>query len=139
MQRQWVGLSLAGDEVTVEPLPFIPSYLQSIDLEVGFLKRGHEIAESFSADEMERNFLKAYNGILFTVGQLLVFEFHGQNLKLQVKGLNTVELADGQRRGGASASTNLGVLMEKTQVTFIKAADSTIKLKSSGKKYVLNS
>ncbi|PSR93809.1 hypothetical protein PHLCEN_2v4704 [Hermanssonia centrifuga] len=138
MQRQWVGLSLAGDEVTVEPLPFIPSYLQSVDLEVGFLKRGHEIAESFSADEMERNFLKAYNGILFTVGQLLVFEFHGQNLKVQVKGLSTVELADGQRRGGASASTNLGVLMEKTQVTFIKAADSTIKLKSSGKKAAPN-
>ena len=52
MQRQWMGLSTAGDEVTVEALPFVPSYLESIDIEAGFMKKGHEIAESFSADEM---------------------------------------------------------------------------------------
>ena len=36
MQRQWIGLSLAGDSVPVQPLPApphpsSPSYLQSLD------------------------------------------------------------------------------------------------------------
>lgn len=134
MQRQWIGLSVTGDEVTVEPIPFSPSYLQSLDIEVGFLRRGHEIAETFSADEMARNFIKAFSSIIFTAGQMLVFEFHGQNLRAQIKGLSVLELADAQRRGGSGASTAMGVLMEKTDVTFMKAGDSAIKIKSSAKK-----
>ncbi|KAH8094942.1 vesicular-fusion protein SEC18 [Cristinia sonorae] len=134
MQRQWIGLSVSGDEVTVEPTPFQPLYLQSIDLEVGFLRRGHEIAEVFSADEMGHNFTKAFGNIVFSVGQILVFEFHGQNLKAQVKGISVLELADAQRKGGSGAPTNFGVLMEKTDVTFIKSGDSAIKIKSSAKK-----
>lgn len=134
MQRQWIGLSLAGDQVTVEPFRGTPSYLSSIDIEAGFLRRGHEIAESFSADEMAQNFIRAYNGIIFSVGQLLIFDFHGQMLKLQVVGLQTVELMNAPPSQHQEGSC--GVLMEKTDVTFIKAADSTLKLKSSAKKYV---
>ncbi|GBE79862.1 AAA-domain-containing protein [Sparassis latifolia] len=135
MQRQWIGLSLIGDEVTVEPITFTPLYLQSLDVEVGFLRRGHEIAETFSSDEMAHNFIKAFSGIVFAVGEFLVFEFHGQNLKATVKGLSVVELADAQRRGQRHPdSTNCGVLMEKTDMTFFKAGDSAIKIKSSAKK-----
>jgi vesicle-fusing ATPase len=134
MQRQWIGLSLTGDQVTVEPLQSRPPYLQSIDIEAGFMKRGYEIAEAFSADDMAQNFLRAYRDVIFTVGQWLVFEFHGQNLKLQVVGLQTVDLPNAPPSQQGSAS---GVLMEKTDVTFIKAADSTLKLKSSAKKRVL--
>ncbi|TCD70005.1 transport between ER and Golgi ATPase protein [Steccherinum ochraceum] len=133
LQRQWIGLSVTGDEVTVEPLSFQPSYLQSLDIEVGFLRRGHEIAEAFSADEMAHNFVKAFSGVIFTTGQLLVFEFHGQNLKATVKGLSTLELADAQRKSGGGPA-NTGVLMEKTDVMFLKAGDSAIKIKSSAKK-----
>lgn len=135
MQRSWIGLSTAGDSVTVEPLPYTPSYLQSIDVVVGFLRKGREIAEQFSADEMAKIFLKAYGGIVFSQGQLFTFEFHGQVLKAEVSSLSTLELADGQRggqRGGAPS--NLGVLMEKSDVNFIKAGDSAIKIKSSAKK-----
>lgn len=132
MQRQWIGLSLAGDQVTVEAYRGNPLYLSSIDIEAGFIRRGHEIAESFSADEMAQNFMRAYNGVMFTVGQLLVFEFHGQMLKLQVVGMQTVELMNAPAAQGQSAQT--GVLMEKTDVTFLKAADSSLKLKSSAKK-----
>ncbi|KAI0775896.1 AAA-domain-containing protein [Trametes elegans] len=128
-QRQWIGLSLAGDSVTVEPLPTPPPYLQSLDLEVGFLKRGHEIAEAFSADDMTKNFLRAYNGVVFGTGEILLFEFHGQMLKVTVKGLQVVELP-----GKQSNATHFGVVMEKTDVTFMKAPDSAIKLKSSAKK-----
>lgn len=147
MQRQWIGLSVSGDEVTVEPMPApphpsAPSFLQSIDLEVGFLRRGHEIAEVFSADEMGRNFVKAFNGIVMSQDEVLVFEFHGQNLKATVKSVAVLELADEQRRGapqGGQRSQNhnyVGILMEKTDVTFMKASDSAIKIKSSAKKLV---
>lgn len=139
-----MGLSITGDQVTVEslpqpPHPTAPSYLQSIDLEIGFLRRGHEIGEQFSADEMARNFLKAFGGIVMSVDEILVFEFHGQNLKATVKSVSVLDLADEQRRGGLDGprSVNheyIGILMDKTDVTFMKAPDSAIKIKSSAKK-----
>ena len=133
MQRTWIGLSLTGDEVTVEPLPFHPPYLHSLDVEVGFLRRGVDIAQSFSADEMAKNFVKAFNGVIFAAGEVFAFEFHGQNIKGTVKGVNVVELPDAQRHGAPPAS-NYGVLMEKTDVTIMKAPDSNIRIKSSAKK-----
>ncbi|KAH9938024.1 vesicular-fusion protein SEC18 [Fomitopsis serialis] len=135
-QRQWIGLSLTGDEVTVESMS-VPPYLQSVDMEVSFLRRGHEGAEQFSADEMARNFIKAFSGIVLAVGEILVFEFHGQNLKAVVKGLHAVDLPS---KGGATEGQHAhthhphGVVMEKTDITFIKASDSSIKIKSSAKK-----
>ncbi|KZT71500.1 vesicular-fusion protein SEC18 [Daedalea quercina L-15889] len=137
-QRQWIGLSLTGDEVTVQPISPVPPYLQSVDMEVGFLRRGHEVAEQFSADEMSHNFIKAFSGIVLTVGEILVFEFHGQNLKAVVKGVHTLDLPEkgGGATSGLHAHTHYphGVVMEKTDITFIKAADSSIKIKSSARK-----
>ncbi|KAG5650118.1 hypothetical protein H0H81_000615 [Sphagnurus paluster] len=145
VQRQWIGLSLTGDQVSVEPLPqpphpSAPAFLQSIDLEVGFLRRGHEIAEQFSADDMTKNFIKAFNGIVMSVDEILVFEYHGQNLKATIKALSILELADEQRRGAPTGGQrqaspqHVGILMDKTDITFMKAPDSAIKLKSSAKK-----
>ena len=146
LQRQWIGLSLTGDQATVEPLPppphpSAPSFLQAIDIEVGFLRRGVDIAEQFSSDEMTRNFVKAFNGIIMSSDQIIVFEFHGHNLKATIKSISILELADEQRgsaRGGHQIASrqNMGILMEKTDVTFMKAPDSQIKIKSSSKKFV---
>ncbi|KAF8806300.1 vesicular-fusion protein SEC18 [Phlegmacium glaucopus] len=145
LQRQWIGLSLTGDQATVEPLPppphpSSPSFLQAIDFEVGFMRRGVDVAEQFSTDEMARNFIKAFNGIVMSTDQIIVFEFHGHNLKATIKSISILELADEQRggaRGGqqaASRQKNMGILMEKTDITIMKAPDSQIKIKSSSKK-----
>ena len=122
-----------GDQVTVERTPFEPYYLQSIDLEVDFLRRGHEIAEVFSADEMTHNFVQAYTGVIFSVGQSLIFEFRGQNLKVVVKGLHVQELS---QPGQGNPPKNAGVILKEanTDVTFMKNDNSRIKLKSSAKK-----
>ena len=143
-QREWIGLSLIGDQVTVEllpqpPHPSAPAYLQSIDLEVGFIRPRHEIAEQFNPDEMLRNFIKAYNGIVMSVDQILIFEFHGQTLKANVKAVSLLDLADEQRRGVPQGQRSgnhehFGIVMEKTDVTFMKAPDSAIKIKSSAKR-----
>jgi vesicle-fusing ATPase len=142
VQRQWMGLSLTGDSVSVEPLPSppaagAPAYLESLDLEVGFLRKGQELAEQLDTEEMSRNFLKAFGGQIFASSEILVFDFHGVNLKATVLSLGTLELADAQRRGGGGAPSNMGILMEKTDITFVKAGDSSIKLKNTNtKKYV---
>jgi vesicle-fusing ATPase len=140
VQRQWIGLSLSGDSVTIEPLPSppspgAPSYLESMDLEVGFLKPKLEMAEQFSADDMAKNFLKAFAGQVFARGEMLMFDFRGVSLRATIVGIQTLELADAQNRGGGGGSpSNMGLLMDKTDLNFIKAGDSAIKLKSSGKK-----
>lgn len=144
MQRQWIGLSLTGDQATVEPLPppphpSAPSYIGAIDIEVGFLRKGFEIAEVFNADDMARNFVKAFNGIVMSANEVIVFEFHGQNLKGTIKNVSVLELADEQRKGAPGGHRpptrdGMGILFEKTDVTFMKAADSSIKIKSSAKK-----
>jgi vesicle-fusing ATPase len=142
-QREWIGLSLTGDQVTVEqlpppPNPSAPAYLQSIDLEVGFSRPRHEVAEQFDPEEMHRNFIKAYSGIVMSVDQIIIFEFHGHTIKAVVKAVSLLELADEQRKGAPQGQRyeHLGIVMEKTDVTFMKAPDSAIKIKSSAKRRV---
>ncbi|THH17754.1 hypothetical protein EW146_g3121 [Bondarzewia mesenterica] len=147
IQRQWIGLSISGDSVSIaslppSPHPSAPAFLQDITLEVGFLKRGQEIAEQFSADDMSKHFVKAFGNVVFSIGELFVFEYHGQNLKATVKSVSVLELADEQRRGlpsrGGGSPQNMGVVMQKTDVTFMKDSSSAIKIKSSAKKAAPN-
>jgi vesicle-fusing ATPase len=112
-----------------------PAYLESIDLEVGFVRKGQELAEQFDTEEMSKNFLRAYNGQIFAATEPLAFDFHGVSLKATILSARTLELADAQRRGGGGgAPQNMGILMEKTDITFVKAGDSLIKLKNTNTK-----
>jgi vesicle-fusing ATPase len=108
-----------------------------IDIEVGFLCHGFEITKQFSSDEMTRDFIKAFNGIVMSSNQVIVFKFHGHNLKATIKLISIVELAD-EQRGSAHGGhhQNVGILMENMDVTFMKVPDSQIKIKSSSKKFV---
>ena len=125
------------------PHPAAPSFLQAIDLEVGFFRRGLDVAEQFSADEMARNFIKAFSGIVMSTEEVIAFEFHGQNLKATVKSVAVLDLADEQRKGVPNGGKrtvgheHMGILFEKTDVTLMKAPDSNIKIKSSAKKFVI--
>jgi vesicle-fusing ATPase len=95
------------------------------------------VAEQFSADEMHHVFSKAYNGILLSPGQILFWDFHGQTLKAIVTGIQVVELASGQRQSsgrGGSQGGRFGILMGETEINFLKAGDSAIKIKQSAKK-----
>ncbi|CAE6481743.1 unnamed protein product [Rhizoctonia solani] len=146
-QRMWVGLSVQGDSVSVEPLELESRgndiYLGSLDLEVGLWNPKQPIDQQISADEMSQNFVKAFNGQVFTPSQILVFDFHGITLKCIVTGLQVVELATIQSKRGASAEAGpsgrrTGILMPQTEVNFIKAGDSTLKIKSSARKPAAN-
>ena len=126
------------------PHPSAPAFLETLTLEVGFLQRNLEIAEQFSADDMAATFIRGFGNVVFTVGQILVYEYHGQNLKGVVKSVSVLELAEEQRRGGGggysagSGRIDSGIVMEKTEVTFLKDPISKIKIKSSAKKAAPN-
>ena len=78
--------------------------------------------------------LQSFNGHIFSVGQLLVQEFHGEKLKLEV---NAVEASQLQKKGAPPASGNTsmrGILMPETHVSYLKASKSPMKLKGSGKR-----
>lgn len=132
--------------VSVEPLDMRALgneiYLGSIDIHIGFWNKRLEIAEQFSADDITKTFIRQFSGCIFSPGQVIVFEYHGQNLRGDVKGVQVVELASMQRKGAAAAAeltgrgNQFGILMDETDVTFIKAEGSLIKLKSSAKKCV---
>jgi len=137
--RQWIGLSTIGDSAaTIEllpspPHPTAPAYLESITFDISFFNPRAQVDEAFSADEIAKVFVKAYAGILVTVNQSLVFEFRGHNLKAVARSLTLLELSDTQH-GGQSRFPSSGIIMDKTDVTFVKAGDSAIKIKSSMKK-----
>ncbi|KAM6496126.1 vesicular-fusion protein SEC18 [Amanita muscaria] len=145
MQRQWIGLSIAGDTVTIEPLPFPPSpvapaFLQAIDFEISFLRAKQESTTQYTAEELAKHFVRVYRDILFSQDEVIVFEYHGQNFKATVRSVAVLELADEQQRGRNVPTQRLpeyytrGVLMERTEVNISKAPDSNVKLKASTKK-----
>ncbi|CAK5262535.1 unnamed protein product [Mycena citricolor] len=139
MHRQWIGLAVQGDKVSLDPCPQ-PDYLQSLDLEMAYFRKT-DTSQQFSADDLARNFIKAYSGIVIATGEWLIFDFHGQTIRVMVKGLSVLELAEPQQqRGGRRADMGpdprtYGILMEKTDVTVMKSAEANgLNIKASGKK-----
>ncbi|KAF7332361.1 hypothetical protein MKEN_00117800 [Mycena kentingensis (nom. inval.)] len=138
MHRTWIGLAVQGDDMSVEPCP-TPNYLESLDLEMGF-HRKTEATEPIPADDLAQAFLRAFNGMVISTGQPIIFDFRGQALKVTAKGLSTLELADEQRGGGRRAQygpdpTSYGILMDKTDLTVMKSNDHNgLLIKSSAKK-----
>ena len=145
MQRQWIGLSISGDTVTIEPFPFPPSpvapaFLQAVDLEIAFLRATQDSNTQYSVEELAKHFTRVYRDIMFSNEELIAFEFHGQNFRATVKSALVVELADEQHRGRVSERPpeyyTRGILMERTEINIMKSPNSTIKLKASNKKYI---
>ncbi|KAH9051793.1 hypothetical protein EDB87DRAFT_1836189 [Lactarius vividus] len=141
LDRQWIGLASVGDTATIVALPAPPHpsalpFLETLTLEAGFLQRSLDIAEVFSVDDMCAAFVREYGGIVITIGQTLVFEYHGQNLRCVIK--NVGVLAAEQRRGGVTGGgrlrTDSGIIMEKTDVAFVKDWQSKIRFKASMRK-----
>jgi len=138
-------LSLSGDEVTVEllpppPHPDAPPFLQSIDFLASFFKKGFENTTPYDQDEMISKLLNAYSGLVFAPGGMLTVDFKGDKLKLTIASLGVVELADGQKGGRRSHQRHIemGVMMQKTDITIMKEGGSQMKIKASAKRAATN-
>lgn len=97
-------------------------------LQIAYWFEKNATPEAYDADELQRVFLRAYEGLILTLGQPLVFDFHGQNLKASVKGLHNLSL------GGGAGAGRMGILTAQSEVNFVKDPASAIKIKSSAKK-----
>ena len=140
--RQWMELSLSGDEVTVEllpasPHPDAPPFLQSIDFVASFWKKNYENPVPYDQDEIISKFLNAYSGLVFAPGGILTVDFKGDKLKFTIASLGVLELAD-EQKGGARRNNprymEMGVMMQKTDITIMKDGSSPMKLKASAKR-----
>lgn len=84
--------------------------------------------------------LQTFHNQIFTVGQMLAFEFQGVNLACRILDLEVVEL-ETLRRGSkgeidarteyAASKAQRGVLMHQTAIEFTKSSESTIRLKGA--------
>ncbi|CAG8562114.1 4008_t:CDS:10 [Diversispora eburnea] len=137
VHRRWASLSL-GQEVSVVTYdPFAESpfvYMIKLDLEVGFLR-------------------KAFNNQMFSVGQVLVLEFHGVNLQIIIKSIQVADqdtisrvindetfdpnvpnkggVGAGEVKGQAGIRDGIrGILTQQTAIHWSKAAESSIILKA---------
>ncbi|CAG8486068.1 1360_t:CDS:10 [Acaulospora morrowiae] len=151
--RRWASFSL-GQEVSVVPYdpssesPFI--YIVKLDVEVGFLRRTTEIKEHFDTVEMSKIYCQLFNNQILTVGQQLVFDFHGINLQVVVKNIHVADqltiskIISGEKIDSSTGDGGLhvgvrGVLTQQTAVHWSKAADSSIILQGSKKSAAQNS
>ncbi len=127
------------------PHPSAPPFLETLTLEVSFLQRNLDIPEVFSVDDMGATFVRGFDGVIFTVGQTLVFNYHGQNLRCVVKSVGVLKLFAEQHHWGrgvlsptdepdGSSRTDFGIVMEKTDVTFMKDSQSKIRIEPSTRK-----
>ncbi|SNX82671.1 probable SEC18 - vesicular-fusion protein, functional homolog of NSF [Melanopsichium pennsylvanicum] len=143
LQRKWAGLSAQGQVVQAEsydPFAFGNSvYLGSIDIEVAYLRKGEIAPQPYDTEEMAKVFARAFDNHIFTVGQLLVFEFKGMNLMATIRGVDVVELHEMQQGGKKSSGSDThpsrsdrGILIAQTQINFSASQDGGVKLKASG-------
>jgi vesicle-fusing ATPase len=140
LQRSWAGLSAQGHYIQVEAYDPHSSgqgaYLAGLDVEIAYLFRGMETGETIDVDDMTKIFSRAFDNQIFTVGQLLVFEYHGTNYQAVITGVNVVE-AD-SRSAQAGVRVQRGILMPQTQVNLYKSQDAKIKFKASAKRAPTN-
>lgn len=134
--RRWANLSL-GEVVSIRL--FDPSsegnniYLSQIKLEVGFLRKGFENKDEFDTKEMAKIFWNAFGQQIFTKGQSLVFEYRGTNLMICVLDMDIVDI-EALKKGVSNTpskelpTTQRGLLMQQTDITFVKSPDSSIRL-----------
>lgn len=138
-------LSLSGDEVAVEllpttPHPDAPPFLQSVDFVASFWKKNYENAVPYDQEEMISKFLNAYSGIVLAPGGILTVDFKGDKLRLTVASLGILDLADQQKGAGRrknSINIEMGVMMQKTDITIMKEGSSSMKIKASARRYVV--
>jgi vesicle-fusing ATPase len=80
---------------------------------------------------MGKAFWSAFQAQVFTRGQLLAFDFKGFTFSVSVVGVEVVdtEALKNGRSDPSAPNSHRGVLMQQTSVQFVKAPDSTIRLK----------
>ncbi|KAJ3211728.1 transport between ER and Golgi ATPase protein [Entophlyctis luteolus] len=142
VQRQWAMLSLNQDvHVAVyDPFSDFNCYLSKVDLQISYIRKGVASDETFDGGDITKALIQSFSGLMLSVGQKIIFDYHGYNLQGAVISVDTVDFRTLQ--GGAANSLPQangqgfrGILMDQTVINLTKAADSSVKLKGGSKSH----
>lgn len=94
------------------------------------------VVEEFDEEEMVRDFVEAFQGIVMSSTEMILIRFHGQDLEGKIKDILVLGSADKQCAESPSGRQppTMGIILDATYVTFVKARDSPIKIRSGMKK-----
>ncbi|OIR58038.1 MAG: vesicular-fusion protein SEC18 [Amphiamblys sp. WSBS2006] len=114
LHRGWLSVSL-NQEIDVFEIAATPSPLGVVVLEVSFQKKSTETMIHFETEKLSDVFKTLFSGCVFSMGQPVVFDFSGFTFVAK-----PIEGKDGV----------FGTVSEDTDVFFVNAPDSKIKLKA---------
>jgi vesicle-fusing ATPase len=133
IQRRVTMLSL-NEPVLVEA--YVPTspviYLETLKLDVDFLSKGTKGGD-FDADELKKLVIREFANQFFTLEQVFVADVAGNTLKFQVIDLSVVDLKyitgeTNKKEESTGKRQDRGILLKGTDVTFVKAPSSNIRL-----------
>ncbi|KAF9932263.1 transport between ER and Golgi ATPase protein [Modicella reniformis] len=142
LQRKWTRAGLSK-EVDVQAFDASSDgqevYLSFLEVDVDLLVKNNEFRGEFDAKEMARLFIDVFNNQVLTIEQMLAMVVKDIKLivvpkKVEVVGVNALSgmrAPDGQDI--PSKPGFRGILTPQTQIQFVKAHDSNIKLRGAAR------
>ncbi|KAJ1555347.1 transport between ER and Golgi ATPase protein [Cladochytrium tenue] len=129
--RVWASLSLNQD-IRVEiydPFADLNCYLAKLDIQ------GFETSEYFDSADMAKAFMKSYIDQMYSMGQHLCFDYRGITFIGVVTAVDVVDF-ESLKQGRAGRDQDgrrplRGILMDQTAINFVRAPDSSIRLKGA--------
>ncbi|KAF9580111.1 transport between ER and Golgi ATPase protein [Lunasporangiospora selenospora] len=144
LQRKWASVALNRD---IDVQPFDPAmdgpevYLHQLEVEVSLFVKSADFRGDFDAKEMSRHFIAVFNNQVLTIDQALVMDYQDVKLTMVPKKVDLVSMdvlqnglkgLDGQELTPRSGFR--GVLTQQTDIQFVRALDSNIRLKNAARK-----
>jgi len=136
VQRRFAEIAL-NDNLIVTPFivdAMESSYLGSVSLEVDYLARTSK-PDTFDCSALQDLAIKTLETQFLTIGQQFVLDVYGRTLIFLVKSLDVFRLSDVK---GSTSKTqqdrtpaSRGILAKKTEINFVAAAKSGVKLTGS--------
>lgn len=146
-QRAWANLS-TRDMVRVAPFDIFGHgnkrvYLGAVDIQISFYSKNSARPDDppYEQEVLASRFLQLYKNQILAPGQIISMEFRQRNFKLVVL---TTQVVDLNMQSGGDADPSLmkqndrGILVDQTEISFVKEPDSVIKIKSAGNKPRVN-
>jgi len=109
-------------------------FLGQLRLEVDFLAKNKKPNDRFEVDDLKKNIISQLESQIFTVGQKFVLDIKGTNLVFKVLDAQVLVVSAAKSDSGVDplAKADKGILVAQTDITFEKAAGSSLLLNGGG-------
>jgi len=124
-----------GDSVSIKPFRIADHkdiYLSTLELEVNFLKPSNS-THTFDCKKLEEDIKRRFELQIFCLDQRFLMEAEGFVLTLRVVNYQSVDLESLKEGKAITSNSPRGLITKKTEISFIKAPNTTFKLKGAGR------